>query len=52
MKLYPKDQKERVLRKLLELSEGRDAPEGAITKLAEALQLEHLSETTAPLAFS
>ncbi len=35
-KVYPRDQKERVLRKLLELGDGGDAPEGAITKLANA----------------
>ena len=35
-KVYPRDQKERVLRKLLELGDGGDAPEGAITKLSNA----------------
>lgn len=36
MKVYPREQKERVLRKLLDLGGGGDAPAGAIAKLSNA----------------
>ena len=36
MKVYPREQKERVLRRLLELGGDGDTPDGAITKLANA----------------
>ena len=36
MKVYSREQKERVLRRLLELGGGGDTPDGAITKLTNA----------------
>ena len=36
MKVYPREQKERILRKLLELGSDGDAPDGTISKLARA----------------